>query len=317
MQEFIQEYLSSGLKWEDICNSCYRIRYQEQGYQEIPASYKGDGGIEGFTKTGIVYQCYCPEKNYSDDDLYTHMRTKMTNDIAKFINKEYACVLKKLGIKIVKEWHFVVPMYKDKRILEHAAKKTKEVLNYKYKNIEQCDYISENFTITIKVAEDFNKELYQIIRMDLGIKIDLTTLRKQKIDWTKCENEKVNNVKRKIRAVMNNIDEGDEDFEDMVNIYMESYVYGIKLLEMLRTEQIDIYEKIIELEASYKRKVAIKTKMNTDRSMNQKLFTEILDDFQNVLKEEFSYLDNKSIGELRDDMISRWLADCSMQFRSK
>ena len=53
MIEFIQQYLSSGEEWEKLCNSCYRIRYQEQGYQEIPAKYKGDGGIEGFTKMSI------------------------------------------------------------------------------------------------------------------------------------------------------------------------------------------------------------------------------------------------------------------------
>ena len=68
MIEFIQQYLSSGEEWEKLCNSCYRIRYQEQGYQEIPAKYKGDGGIEGFTKNGIVYQCYCPNENDEKDN---------------------------------------------------------------------------------------------------------------------------------------------------------------------------------------------------------------------------------------------------------
>ena len=45
MLEFIKQYLS-GEKWEKLCNSCYRIRYQEMGYQEIPAQYRGDGGID-------------------------------------------------------------------------------------------------------------------------------------------------------------------------------------------------------------------------------------------------------------------------------
>ena len=39
MLEFIKQYLS-GEKWEELCNSCYRMRYQEMGYQEIPAQYK-------------------------------------------------------------------------------------------------------------------------------------------------------------------------------------------------------------------------------------------------------------------------------------
>lgn len=132
MLEFIKQYLS-GEKWEKLCNSCYRIRYQEMGYQEIPAQYRGDGGIEGFTKNGIVYQCYCPEKEYTDDELYEHMRNKMTTDIAKFISKDYEKVLKGLGINNINQWHFVIPQNKDRRILEHAEKKRKEVLAYREK----------------------------------------------------------------------------------------------------------------------------------------------------------------------------------------
>ena len=44
---------------------------------------------------------------------------------------------------------------------------------------------------------------------------------------------------------------------------------------------------------------------------------EILDDFQSVLEKEFPYITRSSIGELKDDMISSWLADCSMQFKSR
>ena len=142
-------------------------------------------------------------------------------------------------------------------------------------------------------------------------------MRNEKIDWSKCDNEKVNNVKRKIKAVMNGIDDDDEDYIDMVNTYMESYVIGIELMEKLRTEQVDTYEQIISLEDSYKRQVSIKTKTNTDSSINQKLFVEILDDFQSVLEKELPYITRSSVAELKDDMISSWLADCSMQFKSR
>lgn len=316
MIEFIKQYLT-GEKWEALCNSCYRMRYQEEGYQEIPAQYRGDGGIEGFTKTGIVYQCYCPEKEYSDDELYDHMRKKMTKDIAKFISTDYEKVLKGLGVQNVHQWHFVVPQNKDRRILEHAEKKRKEVIEYLKAHKEQCSYIADDFTIVIKIAEDFKVEISRIIRNDLGYKLDFTVLRDKKVDWTQCDSEKVNNVKRKIKAVMNGIEDDDEDYIDMVNTYMESYVIGIELREKLRTEQVDIYEQIINLEDAYKRQVSIKTKTNTDSSINQRLFMEILDDFQNVLEKEFPYITRSSIGELKDDMISSWLADCSMQFKSR
>ena len=316
MIEFIQQYLT-GEEWEKLCNSCYRMRYQEKGYQEIPASYRGDGGIEGFTKNGIVYQCYCPEKEYTDDDLYNHMRTKMTKDISKFISPEYEKVLKGLGVREVHRWQFVVPEYKDKRILEHAENKRKEVIAYKAEHEDQCDYIADDFAIDVKVALDFKLEISRIVRNDLGVKLDLTVLRNKKVDWSSCDNVKVNNVKRKIKAVMNDIDEKDEDYIELVNTYMESYVIGLELMEKLRVSQIDLYEQIIELEQTYKREVEIRTRANTDSSINQQLFFDILDKFQGVLEKEFPYLTRSSIGELKDDMVSSWLADCSMQFKSR
>lgn len=316
MLEFIKPYIS-GDKWEELCNSCYRMRYQAQGYQEIPAAYCGDGGIEGFTKTGIVYQCYCPEKEYTDDQLYNHMRNKMTKDVAKFINKNYESVLKNLGIHNIHEWHFVVPKYMDKRILEHAETKKREVLEYKKNHPEQCDYIADDFEIIVKVAVDFKIEISRLIRNDLGVKLDLTTLRNKKIDWSSCDSEKVANVKRKIKAVMNGVAENDEDYIEVVNMYMESYVIGMELLEKLRESDVDIYEQIIELEQTYKKEVSSKTRMNTDSMINQKIFNEIVDDFQHILEKEFPYLSRSSIGELKMDLISGWLADCSMQFKSR
>lgn len=316
MLDFIQQYLT-GEQWEKLCNSCYRIRYQEDGYQEIPAAYRGDGGIEGFTKNGIVYQCYCPEKEYTDDELYKHMRDKMTTDISKFISTDYEKVLKGLGVRDVHKWQLVVPEYKDRRILEHAEKKRQEVLKYRDSHKKQCSYIADDFVIDVKVATDFKVEISRIMRNDLGVKLDLTFLRGKDVDWSDCDSVKVNNVKRKIKAVMNDIDESDEDYISVVNTYMESYVIGLELMEKLRTSQIDVYEQIIALEQTYKRKVSIKTKMNTDSSINQKIFFGILDDFQATLEKELPYLTSGSVEELKDDLVSSWLADCSMQFKSR
>ncbi len=40
--------------------------------------------------------------------------------------------------------------------------------------------------------------------------------------------------------------------------------------------------------------------MNTDSSINSKLFFEILDDFQNKLEQQFKYLTTASVMELKN-----------------
>lgn len=69
IKSFIEGYMT-GNAWEDLCVRCYRIRYQKDNYTAIPATQGGDAGIEGFTYKGVVHQCYCPERDYSDNELY-------------------------------------------------------------------------------------------------------------------------------------------------------------------------------------------------------------------------------------------------------
>ena len=231
-----------GDSWEELCQSCYRIRYQEQHYTEIPAAYEGDAGIEGFTRNGIVNQCYYPEKDYSEKDLYEHYRKKMTQDIGKLISPKYKNKLLSLGVPTIKEWHFVIPYYKDARIIQHAEAKRKEVLAAKEKNPEQYDYIADNFIIVVKQAEDFKYEITRIIRNSrTDIKINLAVRSVSAPDWESCDSDKVNNIITKVKAVMGD-DEEDADFNEIVNIYVEAYIKGMEIMRILQVSYAEIYE---------------------------------------------------------------------------
>jgi len=305
-----------GDSWEEICQSCYRMKYQEQHYTEIPAVQGGDAGIEGFTRTGIVNQCYCAERIFSDNELYEHQRNKMTADVTKLISIGYKDRLKKLGVPTIKEWHFVIPFYKDSRIIQHAEKKRQEVLQKKKEKPEQYDYIDDNFIIVIKKAEDFSLEITRVIRNSLtDVKLNLAVREVELPDWTKCDTDKANNITRKVKAVMGQVEDDDEDLNIVIDMYIKSYIKGMEILRMLRVSYAEIYEDIYGLEQAYKKQVTIKTRMNNQQSMNATVFNEILHDFEKQLREACGYFTPESIIELKTDIVSMWLADCSMQFK--
>ena len=301
-----------GDAWENLCNSCYRMHYDKEHYTEIPAAYKGDAGIEGF-----VTQCYAPSKSLSDNELYNHLRNKMTTDIGKLQKKAYHDRLKALGVPLIHEWHFVVPYYKDSRIIEHAESKRQEILAAKKATPQNYDHIADDFRILIKCADNFRVEITRIIRNTLtDVKLNFAILHTATPDWENCSSEKVENIKRKVKAIMGVIDESNRaDYEDVVNTYVQSYIRGIEILQKLRTSFAEVYEDIFSLEQTYRRQVELQTKMNTDSSINSTLFNQILQDFEKKIIEDFTYLSRASIMELKIDLISGWLADCSMQFR--
>ncbi len=311
---FIEGYMT-GNAWEELCVKCYRLRYQKEHYTPIPAVQGGDAGIEGFTHSGIVHQCYCPEREYSEDELYEHQRNKLTTDIQKLISNGKR--LKELGVPIISEWHFNIPEYKDSRILKHAQSKQQEVLTAKEKNPVSLAHISDDFKILIKVAEDFTPEISRIIRTNLtDMKLNFAIQHQESPDWSKCDSQKVANIRRKVGAVMH-VDENDSDLNFVINVYVDYYIAGLEIINNLQLHFPEFYEDLYKLEQSYKREVAVKTRMNTNRQLNQSVFDSILGEFQEKLEKDFSkMLTQASIVELKQDLVASWLADCSMEFRS-
>lgn len=313
--KFIEGYMT-GDAWEELCASCYRLRYQSDHYTRVPAVHGGDAGIEGFTLGGVVHQCYCPEREYSDDDLYSHQRDKLTADIDKLLQNGNR--LRQLGVPPIREWHFNIPEYRDARIISHARAKQEEVILAKAKNPSSFTHIADDFRIVIKTADDFAPEIGRTFRTNItDMKLNLAIQHSDALDWSKCDSQKVANIRRKIKAVMH-VDEKDPDFNELVNIYINFYISGMEIMNRLQCSFPEIYEDLYKLEQSYKREVFSKTRMNTDRAMNQSLFNNILNDFQENLEKDFSkMLTQASIFELKHDLVASWLADCSMEFRGE
>ncbi|GMA60380.1 hypothetical protein NZD89_12305 [Alicyclobacillus fastidiosus] len=72
-----------GDSWEEHCQLLLKKKYDSEGYQEMVAHTKGDHGIEGFTRTGLVFQCYCPDEEYEPGKLYEEQKDKVTRDLNK------------------------------------------------------------------------------------------------------------------------------------------------------------------------------------------------------------------------------------------
>jgi hypothetical protein len=313
--DYIRDNLD-GDSWEKWCDDCYRDRFQDQNYVKIPSEYLGDAGIEGFTHSGIVYQCYCPEKNYTDDELYEHLRDKATTDISKLINKDNVKRLLKLGVGSIKEWHFVIPEYKDKRIIEHLETKRLEVLAAKTSDPDTYSYIDPDIRFVPKTAEDFKVEFVRLIRNPLvDLKLNMAVKSIKDVDWTNCEAEKIENIKRKLNAIMST-DENDSDFKEMLKYWAEAYLKGLEIMNTLQKSYGAIYEDLLELEQQYKMDVSAKSKMNKNNTVNFQLFNEILDNFEKTIAEQFNFFSLASTKELKRDLVSGWLADCSLEFKA-
>ena len=151
-----------GNKWEAVCQVCFKLKYEEQSYQEIKAS-PGDHGIEGFSRKGDAFQCYCPEKDYTQVELHEKIRDKITDDLKKLVKYQRQLELKFNGTKI-KRWILVTPHYEKNQIIDHCAKKSQE-----YRELK-LNILDNDFDVLIYDA-DFYAEYLPTALNSIGEKL--------------------------------------------------------------------------------------------------------------------------------------------------
>lgn len=313
--EVIKDHLN-GDDWEKLIVTCCRSTYKEYDFTEVPANYKGDCGIEGYTNNGIVIQCYCPnDSNLSNDDLYEKQRIKVTNDINKIINLENAKRLEKIGVTNVEKWVFIVPEYRDKRILEHLTEKTKSVSTHKQQSPHEYPYISDKFKCVIKVADDFINEIIDLFNANaMGKKIDLPLLRNYDANWEHIDSEKVDNVKRKLNSINPNLSKKHDLWNKMIDNHMTLYAQGLKFMDGIGATFPDLRAQVLEIKNLYKLEVESKSAMNPNHTLNNQIFTELQKEFTEHLNLNFPGLSPNTIMSLTQSTTAEWLADCPLEF---
>ncbi|MGX5498996.1 hypothetical protein [Bacillus toyonensis] len=301
-------------KWEKICIDYCIEKYSDYDFHEVPALPQGDGGIEGFTKTGkgIAIQCYYPEDpNYSVEELYNHQRAKMTKDIGKLIDPENAKKnLKKFGMYPIEEWIFMTPKYTSKNLIIHANKKAEEVRNKVSQDIKFYDYIHKDFKINICTEKHVASQISKLIRrQNSKIKLD-TKIVDSDIDWTEVSNEKISNVTRKVQAL--NVSKVKQ--ERLIDHFMKQYVSGITEMSAIGEVSQEILNDLQELINEFKNKVVMETLMIQDCTMNTTVFNKLNKEFSDSLRKKVNYLSEESIMRIQLQTTAKWLADCSMEF---
>ena len=309
----ILDYFDANLspeEWESLIDSCYSIRYLGK-WHKVPSEYLGDCGIEGFTDDGIVYQCYYPEQQYDNQKLYEYQRGKLTDDIAKLTNPLNMPKLKGiLGNVVIKEWHLVVPEYKTRQIIEHANSKENELRSQIAHNLQLFGHLDPNIRISVMQADCYIEEIAKTIRArNKKIKLPLET--NDKIDYSLCDGEKVDNIRRKLRAIKP--DMPDEKLDQLINLYVEFYLKGVSALNKLRVQMPTEHSQLNEIIESYKNEILIKTTLTSNS--NTDVFKTIMEEFA-VELDKMEIFNLSAVNDLKNEIIAGWLADCSLEFNS-
>jgi hypothetical protein len=290
--------------WEDYCQNLLKLKYSSsEGYQEVPARYGGDLGIEGFTQTGIAFQCYCPEGEPTSKELYNGQRDKVTRDIKKLL--KYETELKKLlGTILIEEWQFLTPRYESKDLIAHCTKKTQEV------RASGKSHVSKNFKILIRTESDFIPEREMLTSSGHGrISPEFVPISDEEVaEWKASNNEYFNTLEGKLGKIIPENDKRNIQTIEMI----KSYLLGQNILENIRKDFPRHYQQIMNLKTATESSVKIASALPNNPGEHLK---HTLSEYKENIE---SHL-NKSIGlptvmRLGNEAIADWLIRCPLDF---
>lgn len=299
----------NGDSWEALMQVCFRIKYENEKYQQMPAS-PGDFGIEGFTRNGKVFQCYCPDTNLPPDELYEKQRDKITKDLKKLslYEKQLAVYLKDNKIK---EWIFVTPSFKKKELVQHCRDKAEEI------KAQSLSIVDNDFDVIIHDIDNFSSEIPIALNGD-GKKLYILP-DKESDDSTKItewREQEITYVDNAVRKHTKRFSEAAKEIPEKVNVLTEEtvrdFLNGESVLRRWQQVHPENYDKFLILASQIEKEV--KERCMFPVKDNNELYNQIKKEVYTRISSGFTGLESITIDYLTKRLMAYWLLRCPLDF---
>lgn len=297
-----------GNSWEALCQQVFKNKYAKDGYQHIPPS-PGDFGLEGFcSSTGLGFQCYCPNKQYTRKELYTLQRDKITADLNKL--KTYQTQLQAiLGKMQLSVWRFVTPEIDQNALIFHAREKEKEVQSWK------LPFVSANFAIELQDADYYLVEINEI-RSAAGEALDFETTPAELAELFEAQEVYEQNVTRKCNARLTS-KEGSPNHGALVALLhqetLASFLGAEGYFRQISKSAPALYFRLARLITEFERHVVVTgaTWSGTPEELTRTVKGELEERLTRQLGPEVS---ETTASKIARHMVARWLAICTLDY---
>lgn len=301
MTSFIDNF--SPKEWEDFCEDMLRQHFGAKNFYSVPDQDGGDLGLEFFTVEGTLFQCYYPDPGVEMSAYKKKIKKKIASDLKKLKENEEE-IQKLLDDIIIQQWVLLTPENKSKDLIVYCNNKKKEVVK---ENISYID--ANNFSVKIETADSYPAgKLYAQGVYGKAIDIPLLDVTVEDKDvWKTGNHEFSANIIRKSNSLIGNDSGG---FQDIV---VTKYIQIEKFLEQLRADHPDLHELI---EDSARAQLENMKEKSLFKSHLDKNFVEIIvDENKKAFSKHSNYMSDKNMQSLSFGYLSKWLAECYMDFK--
>ncbi|WP_445661004.1 hypothetical protein [Acinetobacter sp. F16] len=290
-----------GIKWEIFCERMMRHHYTQPYFTSVPATDRGDCGLEFFTRDGSIFQCYFPDPKYSMSEYKKHVQTKIRTDLKKLKTYENQ-IHDFLDDIVIKQWVLLIPNNKTKDLITYCNTKKREIIK---ENIAFID--NDNFTVKIETAESYPSSK----NFALKYSDELIHINTKEINENILSDFKDSTFEKNIKRKSNYISKKPEIFsKNMTSKYLNITTY----LEELRFTFPDTYQEIEECGRTLLSKMQDMIEIEEIEPDN-KFIQAVKTQNEIQINSLFGTIISKyNRDELPYGLISKWIAECNMDF---
>jgi hypothetical protein len=150
-----------GDEWQAFALQLVQRRHGPENVQVVPDSVRGDAGLEFFTTSGCLYQCYAPEETSDVAKAASAMKAKAGRDLPKLVKYKDKIGPILCGIP-ASRWILLCPFLDNKEVVADVRKRGLAL------KVHGLPFLAPDFEALCHSQEDFAGELEQLKALSLG-----------------------------------------------------------------------------------------------------------------------------------------------------
>ena len=296
---------SNAKDWENYFKDIIRLHYLPANYRDVPDKHVGDFGIECFSLSGHVFQCYLPEQVSDIKKLVASQRKKINQDIKKFTD-EYVKDLKKLFGEIsISRWILATPVNNSALLAQFCAQKSIDVRNL------NISFISDDFEILIHTEDEYPKEVNFLRKESYQLNLDISNISVEgAAGWINENLVFLSKLDMKIPKI-------EQDQDKIISIkkfIIQKYLDYQNLMDLLRVEWSDIYESVFNCIQYRENSLIERFILGADQTLPGEVIKEEMTKLHSNIIEEVKSFKGTDLEKIKWGVIADWLIRCPLDF---
>jgi len=288
--------------WEAFSLSLLHSRHGTLNVQKVPATHKGDLGVDFYcTSDLVIYQCYSVEEPVDIGVRATRQKNKITTDLKKVIDG--AVEISKLFFNIpVRKWVLLVPLHDSKEVNLHCATKTSEARKL------APSHLHSGFEVCVNDQGSFpgaalNTAMASLTNVSLSVQ---PPTQLELDNWQAGSPNFLANATKKLSK------RNPADVQATVTNGVELFLKGNALVDALRSRAPDLHERVVGAISARSKRLGYVGPQGGPMPSN--IMATELDTLTNAIRDAAPTLSLANAEEIALGTLSDWIMRCPLDF---